>query len=360
MEITESRPFGLLGRLLRHPAVTVSVLALATASCGSPTEGEDDDEEPPPAPAAVTDLRVVEVTPTSATLAWTAPVVDQTHGYTSAYDIRYTTSEPQGASAWDTAVQLEGEPGPALPGSEQVWTVDGLQYGQTYYFAMKCGGEGDSPRWSALSNLAEATLPIDFEVPIPDDALESALRGVLDKPSGALMYSDLLTLTELELSDRGIADLSGLEHCENLLILRATDNALTDLSPLSDLPSLEGADLVANQISDVSPLAGLTTLRHLHLAQNQLSDISPLSALTSLEVFRAHTNSLTDIGVIEGMTQLEWLDLRYNGITDITPLVDNTGLGEGDLVELNGNPLSDTAVQTDIPALRARGVDVKF
>jgi len=41
-------------------------------------------------------------------------------------------------------------------------------------------------------------------------------------------------------------------------------------------------------------------------------------------------------------------------------LVDNPGLGEGDIVNLNGNPLSNDSVNIYIPELEVRGVIVYY
>ena len=41
-------------------------------------------------------------------------------------------------------------------------------------------------------------------------------------------------------------------------------------------------------------------------------------------------------------------------------LVANTGLGSGDLVDLRNNPLNTISLNTHIPALRSRGVEVPF
>jgi len=40
--------------------------------------------------------------------------------------------------------------------------------------------------------------------------------------------------------------------------------------------------------------------------------------------------------------------------------VDNTGLGEGDTVDLRDNPLSEESLNIHIPELRARGVTVDY
>jgi len=55
-----------------------------------------------------------------------------------------------------------------------------------------------------------------------------------------------------------------------------------------------------------------------------------------------------------------WLYLQNNDISDVYPLVENEGLGTGDIVHLNGNPLSEHSIDTYIPELESRGVIVYF
>jgi len=50
--------------------------------------------------------------------------------------------------------------------------------------------------------------------------------------------------------------------------------------------------------------------------------------------------------------------LSDNNISDLSPLVANSGLAAGDTVNLVGNPLSQQAINSDIPALEGRGVTV--
>jgi len=52
------------------------------------------------------------------------------------------------------------------------------------------------------------------------------------------------------------------------------------------------------------------------------------------------------------------LGLSNNRVSDISPLVSNTGIGEGDGIDLRGNPLNNEAHETQIPALQARGANV--
>ena len=61
-----------------------------------------------------------------------------------------------------------------------------------------------------------------------------------------------------------------------------------------------------------------------------------------------------------GLPNLQKLVLNYNNIVDISPLAANAGLGSGDLLYLQGNPLSTESKEVHIPALQARGVTVVY
>ena len=50
-------------------------------------------------------------------------------------------------------------------------------------------------------------------------------------------------------------------------------------------------------------------------------------------------NSISDISVVSSLVTLHLLALEGNDITDIGPLVDNLGLGAGDNVRINDNPI---------------------
>jgi beta-lactam-binding protein with PASTA domain len=114
-----------------------------------------------------------------------------------------------------------------------------------------------------------------------DANLKAAVEAALGKTNPT--RTDMLTLTTLGATSRGIADLTGLEYAKNLLDLGLDNNRISDLSPLARLTNLIDLHLSSNQISDLSPLGGLTNLSGgLLLQNNRISDISPLVGLTSL------------------------------------------------------------------------------
>ena len=220
-------------------------------------------------------------------------------------------------------------------------------------------------------------------VSIPDMNLRAVVEDSLNKASGApITRAEMATLTLLGAPNKNINDLTGLEFATSLTILSLSDNTISDLSPLSGLTNLTALALSNNPISDLTPLSNLTNLTRLFLLNNSISDLTRLSNLTSLERLYLHSNnisdvsalsnltnltrlflpsnSIVDISPLSGLTNLEWLRLRSNSITDLSPLVANTGLGSGDVVNVMDNPLSDTSIDTHIPALRNRGVTVLF
>jgi hypothetical protein len=84
------------------------------------------------------------------------------------------------------------------------------------------------------------------------------------------------------------------------------------------------------------------------------------SDLKGLISFAASERNISDLTGLEYCTNLTELDLRGNEISDISPLVHNEGLGEGDAIYLQGNPLSWDSINVYIPELRGRGVTVVY
>ena len=220
-------------------------------------------------------------------------------------------------------------------------------------------------------------------VTIPDANLRAVIEVALGKASGAaITSSDMAALPRLRATGANISDLTGLEHAinltelylawnsisdisvlgglTNLTRLALGENSISDISVLGGLTNLTWLALVGNSISDISVLGGLTNLTRLLLERNSISDISVLGDLTNLTLLFLGENSILDISVLGGLTNLTWLILEGNSISDLSALVANTGLGGGDAVNVQRNPLSSVSIDTHIPALQSRGVTVDF
>ena len=227
-------------------------------------------------------------------------------------------------------------------------------------------------------------------VDIPDSNLRAAIEEALGKASGAtITTADMARLRHFDARNANISNLTGLEHATNLthLLLGETDmegnsnsvsdlsplsdltnlttlwlerNAFTDISPVAGLNNLTSLNLGGNNLSNISPLAGLTNLRYLWISDNNISDISPVAGLTNLIELVLPSNAISDISPLSDLTNLTGLWLGNNRISDISPLVANTGLGSGDRIFVNNNPLSSVSIKTHIPALQGRGVTIEF
>ena len=193
-----------------------------------------------------------------------------------------------------------------------------------------------------------------------DPNLRTEIAKALGKTLGSpITIDDMATLTSFEATFDDIKDLTGLEHATSLTSLNLYWNEITDLSPLAGLTNLTSLSLRYNDITDISSLSGLTNLTSLNLEDNDITDLSSLAGLTNLTWLNLWGNRIWDISALEHLTNLESLFLGNNLILDLSPLVANTGLGDGDAVDLRINGALDaTSLSTHIPALRERGVTV--
>ena len=170
--------------------------------------------------------------------------------------------------------------------------------------------------------------------------------------------SGLTNLTQLSLPNNWVSDISAVSGLTNLTHLSLNNNSVSDISAVSGLTNLTSLSLNNNFISDISAVSGLTNLTSLNLPYNSVSDISALGGLTQLTSLYLNNNFISDISALVDLIQLTWLGLADNSISDISALVANTGLGNGDAINLRGNRLSSPSSGTHIPTLQSRGVTV--
>jgi hypothetical protein len=210
-----------------------------------------------------------------------------------------------------------------------------------------------------------------------DENLETAVRAALSVDPGVELTCGLLSeLDSLGAPEVGIENLDGIQNLVGLETLNLWGNAITDVSDLVGLTSLTRLVLGNNSISDVGALAGLPNLTRLNIRENEIADIIALRGLTQLIDLDISYNDISDVSALADMTKLTTLRIYNNPIADISamrgltslselhvhdlpdlesirPLVENTGLGSGDLVYVYGsNACSDAS------GLRDKGVSV--
>ncbi|UYT10283.1 toxin Cry1Ac domain D-VI-related protein [Lactococcus garvieae] len=121
-----------------------------------------------------------------------------------------------------------------------------------------------------LSNLLETKVHADqtHEVNIPDENLKAAINQELGQSENSEITKDKLsTLTTLDVDNRNIKSLEGLQYCVNLTKLKiGTQNILTT-----------GDE--SNTITDLSPLKNLSHLKYLLAGELNITDFSPVKNL---------------------------------------------------------------------------------
>lgn len=199
---------------------------------------------------------------------------------------------------------------------------------------------------------------------LPDKNLDLAVRNTLDLLLGERITTDnLADLIGLLADDSNITNLSGLEYCINMLETDLSNNKISDISPLILLDNLVTLNLQNNRISQIPDACTFSSLASINLSGNQISDISLFSSISNLANLSMAGNKLTDISPLGSLFNLMRLNLSGNQISDISPLLENSGIGEGDDINLEDNNLDLSEGSEDmlnIKALQDRGVIVNY
>ncbi|HNT88852.1 MAG TPA: leucine-rich repeat domain-containing protein, partial [Candidatus Hydrogenedentes bacterium] len=211
------------------------------------------------------------------------------------------------------------------------------------------------------------------DVTFTDAALEQAIRDVFNDNGWTLSTPPQDTelsrpdFTQLDASELGITDLTGIEACTSLEELNLGLNQISDLTPLSGLTALTWLDLGLganpfesdvefdpfqtgmNLVSDISPLGGLTNLEYLSLMGNDLlTDISPIASMSSLSELWLASNPISDFSPLSSRAAtLLVLAVMNNGVQDSDIATINT------LTNLQGLVLIAELGVTDISGLTA-------
>ncbi len=348
---------------------------------------------------------------------------DSTGGPIVAYDLRIS-SDSLTAQNFAAAQQIAEVPDPLGEGQVQVWVVRGCEPDGHYYFALKAEDDHGnwSAVSNCVSAHCAALQKVEFADTVLErivrehlgkpngDLLSSDVDTITELSAPHAGIADLsglnrcISLHMLNLPGNNVVSLAPLADLEQLADLYMNGNQISDLGPLAGMKRLHQVQVGDNPVTDISPLAAVDSLQQLILWRTDVTDFSPLYGLYFLsEVgfdemdladisFMAHLkrpqrvglafnhitnadslrslymveslnlmqNQITTIAGLGWMTGLRELRLTNNQISDIMPLVNNPGIDSGDVVYLEGNPLSQTAIDIQVWTLRNRGVTVVY
>lgn len=176
--------------------------------------------------------------------------------------------------------------------------------------------QGAEPAPSATPTPSPTPTP-PVQIVWQDAALEQAIREITGISEGIVTSADIADISELDLENRGIRDISALSCFTGLTRLYLSNNNISDIRALESLTRLKWLRLSDNRISDVTPLRNLNKLTVLRLENNNIMDITPLGGLTSLRKLYLEGNHITDFSPIEG---IEFEELVTEAIAEATPV----------------------------------------
>ena len=181
-------------------------------------------------------------------------------------------------------------------------------------------------------------------VTLNDPAIDKAVREILEKSPGEVLYSNDLWkiedftvpmeatqfgdlakipyLKKLTIHGFNITDLSFLSEFSSLQILDlgTCKVAPEALETLSQLPALEELSLAETGLSTIAGLKEVTGLKKLDLRSNTLRNLEVLASMENLQELNLSHNALTELTSIGGLKELSRLDVSYNAITSLEPL----------------------------------------
>lgn len=147
----------------------------------------------------------------------------------------------------------------------------------------------------------------------------------------------MTNLTELNLENTKITNISFLKNLKNLKKLNISGNNISDLSPLENLTNLEYLYINNNDVKDISALSKLKNLKELFLSGNKIKSVSELKNLIKLNVLYIDNNKISDISCLEKLTELREFNI--------------SNVFSGEITNAVGNAISDISVVKNMKKL---------
>ena len=196
-------------------------------------------------------------------------------------------------------------------------------------------------------------------VHIPDSNLRAAIAEALSKsPNAPLTAEEVERLKEIEVPNRGIQDLTGLQFATNLNRLYLMDNQISDLSPIAGLINLHRLRLDDNPVSDISPLKGLKNLTRLWFNRTPVSDLSPIAGLINLEDLSLSESNVSDLSPIAGLINLRSFFSWGSPLSDLSPFAGLKKMEDINICAAKVSDLTPLAGLTQLKKLNLRACEI--
>jgi Leucine-rich repeat (LRR) protein len=205
-----------------------------------------------------------------------------------------------------------------------------------------------------------------------DEAVEAAVRQLLDIPSDTLYTDQVWAITEFEMPSGALvySDLALMPYLRSLTIESGVSAELKVLSALPQLEKLTILDCAVSQevlgtianlvnlteltladcdLTSIAPLSNAQNLTYLDLSYNTIGNITALSGMRNLQALYMEHNALSDLSALSPLTGLTTLDVSYNAISSIVPVCTIQGL---QVLDVGNNQLENLGAIDNLKALQ--------
>ena len=165
----------------------------------------------------------------------------------------------------------------------------------------------------------------------------------------------LSNIRSLDLSNKELTSIDGIEIFENLFDLDLSNNNIKDISPIKKLKSLYMINLSNNNIKDVTFFKELTeekSMWYINLSNNKIKDISPLKNLKTQYGFDLNISDNIGVTGYEELENLTSINISRCNIKDVSKFKNSTKLNYliiADTPELTGlEDLPENIYELDI------------
>lgn len=189
-----------------------------------------------------------------------------------------------------------------------------------------------------LAGIGKTTKTTD-EIKIADECLLNALKKQFGtNEDGGLNIENIETISELDLSNSHIKDLTGLDIFSNLIKLTLKNNEIEDITVLKNLNKLNYLDISGNVISDISSLRYLNNLNELYAQANIIDNVTPLNKLHELKILKISDNQIENISDLSDLSALKNLQLSGNKISNNINILN--GLSDLEILDVSNCEIS--------------------
>ena len=171
---------------------------------------------------------------------------------------------------------------------------------------------------------------------IPDDNFEQALidLGYDEELDDYVLTENIDEVTSLNIGNKNITNLTGIESFSSLIYLEASVNNLSEIN-LSQNIWLEQLSLGFNNLQNID-LSNNLLLRFLYINDNILSNLFFVSS-NQLELLHCQNNFLTSLELSSNIN-LKYLNCSHNFLSFLNLSTSETGIIE---LDCNDNQLSN-------------------